>query len=61
MLGYILRRLAATVPVMLIVAAGIEAFWSSASWLPHFVKYTVAAACWLAVAIYFVFQGRRAG
>jgi uncharacterized membrane protein SpoIIM required for sporulation len=47
--------------IMLLIAAAIEAFWSSASWLPHFVKYSVAAACWFAVAIYFVFQGRRAG
>jgi uncharacterized membrane protein SpoIIM required for sporulation len=46
---------------MLLVAAAIEAFWSSARWLPHVVKYSVAAACWLAVICYFVFQGRRAG
>jgi uncharacterized membrane protein SpoIIM required for sporulation len=45
---------------MLLVAAAIEAFWSSARWLPHVVKYSVAAACWLAVICYFVFQGRRA-
>ena len=48
------------VAIMLLIAAAIEAFWSSAGWLPHFVKYSVAAACWFAVAIYFVFQGRRA-
>jgi uncharacterized membrane protein SpoIIM required for sporulation len=46
--------------VMLLIAAAIEAFWSSASWLPHIVKYSVAAACWLMVIGYFVFQGRRA-
>jgi uncharacterized membrane protein SpoIIM required for sporulation len=46
--------------VMLLIAAAIEAFWSSASWLPHVVKYSVAAACWLGVICYFVFQGRRA-
>jgi uncharacterized membrane protein SpoIIM required for sporulation len=46
--------------IMLVVAAAIEAFWSSASWLPHVVKYSVAAACWLGVIFYFVFQGRRA-
>jgi hypothetical protein len=45
---------------MLLIAAAIEAFWSSASWLPHLVKYIVAGACWLAVTCYFVFQGRRA-
>jgi uncharacterized membrane protein SpoIIM required for sporulation len=47
--------------IMLVIAALIEAFWSSARWLPHVVKYTVAGACWLGVISYFVFQGRRAG
>lgn len=46
---------------MLLIAAAIEAFWSSARWLPLAVKYSVAAACWLAVLGYFTFQGRRAG
>jgi uncharacterized membrane protein SpoIIM required for sporulation len=47
--------------IMLVIAALVEAFWSSASWLPHVVKYSVAGACWLGVIAYFVFQGRRAG
>lgn len=46
--------------VMLIIAAAIEAFWSSARWLPLAVKYTVAAVCWLAVILYLTLQGRRA-
>lgn len=46
--------------MMLVVAAAIEAFWSSARWLPHAVKYSVAAVCWLGVISYFLFQGRRA-
>lgn len=46
--------------VMLLIAAAIEAFWSSARWLPHVVKYSVAAACWFGVICYFLFQGRRA-
>jgi len=45
---------------MLIVAAGFEAFWSSASWVPHSVKYGVAGVCWVAVLAYFVLQGRHA-
>jgi uncharacterized membrane protein SpoIIM required for sporulation len=45
---------------MLFIAAAIEAFWSSASWLPHEVKYSVAAAAWIAVLCYLTFQGRRA-
>ena len=46
---------------MLIIAAVIEAFWSSAAWLPHSVKYGVAALCWTAVLAYFTLQGRDAG
>ena len=46
--------------MMLVVAAAIEAFWSSAQWLPHAMKYSVAAACWIGVVCYFLFQGRRA-
>ena len=49
------------VTAMLFVAAAIEAFWSSASWLPPSAKYGVAAICWTAVFGYFTFQGRRAG
>ena len=48
------------VTAMLLVAAAIEAFWSSATWLPAGVKYGVAALCWAAVLAYFLFQGRRA-
>ena len=43
---------------MLVVAAALEAFWSSARWVPAAVKYGVGAACWLAVFAYFAFQGR---
>jgi uncharacterized membrane protein SpoIIM required for sporulation len=49
------------VTAMLLVAAAIEAFWSSAAWLPPSVKYGVAAVCWSAVFGYFALQGRRAG
>jgi uncharacterized membrane protein SpoIIM required for sporulation len=50
------------VTAMLFVAAAIEAFWSSATWLPPTAKYVVAAMCWPAVLGYFGFQGRhRAG
>lgn len=44
---------------MLVVAAAFEAFWSSAGWLPHSVKYGVAAVCWTSVIAYFTLQGRR--
>lgn len=48
------------VTVMLIVAAAVEAFWSSAAWVPSTVKYGVAAVCWLVVFAYLALQGRRA-
>jgi uncharacterized membrane protein SpoIIM required for sporulation len=43
---------------MFVIAAALEAFWSSARWVPVPVKLGVGAACWLAVIAYFVFQGR---
>jgi len=46
--------------VMLLIAAAIEAFWSSARWMPLPLKYSVAAICWLGVLAYLAFQGRRA-
>jgi uncharacterized membrane protein SpoIIM required for sporulation len=45
---------------MLLIAAAIEAFWSSATWLSSSVKYGVAALCWAGVILYFTVQGRRA-
>jgi uncharacterized membrane protein SpoIIM required for sporulation len=44
---------------LLLVAAGIEAFWSSASWLDARIKFGVAALCWTAVFSYLALQGRR--
>ena len=49
------------ITVMLVAAAGVEAFWSSATWIPAGVKYAVAAVCWTAVFLYFTRQGRHAG
>ena len=49
------------VTAMLCVAAVIEAFWSSAGWLPPAAKYVTAAVCWTAVLGYLTIQGRRAG
>jgi uncharacterized membrane protein SpoIIM required for sporulation len=46
--------------VMLLIAAAIEAFWSSARWIPLPVKYGVAATCWIAVLTYLLRQGRGA-
>ena len=48
------------VTAMLVVAAALEAFWSSSAWVPSSVKYAVAAVCWLAVFAYLALQGRHA-
>ena len=48
------------VVALLVVAAFVEAFWSSARWLPPAVKYAVAAICWTAVTLYLTRQGRDA-
>jgi uncharacterized membrane protein SpoIIM required for sporulation len=43
---------------MLLLAAGVEAFWSSAKWIQPSVKYGVAALCWVLVVAYLGWQGR---
>jgi uncharacterized membrane protein SpoIIM required for sporulation len=43
---------------MFVIAAALEAFWSSARWVPQTVKFGVGAGCWLVVIAYLVFQGR---
>ena len=43
---------------MTIMAAFIEAFWSSIVWIPLMVKYSVGIGLWLLVIAYFVFMGR---
>jgi uncharacterized membrane protein SpoIIM required for sporulation len=43
---------------MLIIAAAIEAFWSSAGWIAPPVKYGVGACCWALVFAYLGLQGK---
>jgi uncharacterized membrane protein SpoIIM required for sporulation len=43
---------------LLFVAAIVEAFWSSGSWIPLPLKYSVAALCWIAVIAWLALQGR---
>lgn len=40
--------------VMLVIAAAIEAFWSSAAWVTPEAKFYCAAACWTLVALFFL-------
>lgn len=44
--------------LMLLIAAFIEAFWSSSSHISPFIKYSVGSLCWLAVITY-SFSGKR--
>jgi uncharacterized membrane protein SpoIIM required for sporulation len=44
---------------MLVMAAGIEAFWSPQTYIALPVKYGVGIALWLLTAAYFLIMGRR--
>lgn len=43
---------------MLVIAAFVEAYWSSSATVPAAVKYTVGGLCWVLVAFYFLRVGR---
>jgi len=45
--------------VLLIIAAAVEAFWSSSVWVPRGVKFVVATIGWLVLLGYLLLQGRR--
>ena len=44
--------------VMLVIAAALEAFWSSAAWVSPLAKYSLAAGCWTLVAVFFLRRPR---
>lgn len=44
--------------ILFILAAFVEAFWSSGSF-PHPLKYAAGCICWIMVFIYFIFVGRN--
>ncbi|MCK6188666.1 MULTISPECIES: stage II sporulation protein M [unclassified Pseudomonas] len=46
------------VMVFLLIAAFIEAYWSSTTQVAPWIKYLVGAALWLLVAVYLIFAGR---
>lgn len=50
--------LCAGVFAMLVMAAFIEAFWSSIGWMPAWIKYSVSAALWLSVGLWLWRGGR---
>lgn len=50
--------LSAGVLAMLVVAAFIEAFWSSLGWMPGWIKFAVGGACWALTLGWLVRAGR---
>jgi uncharacterized membrane protein SpoIIM required for sporulation len=46
------------VVALLLIAAGLEAFWSSARWVAPAAKFAAGAVCWTLVIAYLVGQGR---
>jgi uncharacterized membrane protein SpoIIM required for sporulation len=53
-------RLIAGVILFFLIAAFIEAYWSSMSWPTPMTKYLVGIALWALVASYLIFAGRTA-
>lgn len=51
-------RLVAGATLMLLIAAFVEAYWSSMTFTSPQVKYAVGALLWLLVGLYFTFCGR---
>ncbi len=45
---------------LFVIAAAVEAFWSSARWVAPQVKYASGVMCWLLVLAYLGWQGRPA-
>ncbi|SEK62262.1 Uncharacterized membrane protein SpoIIM, required for sporulation [Roseateles sp. YR242] len=43
---------------LLLIAAGFEAFWSSAAWVEPWVKFVVASLCWALVLLWLCLMGR---
>jgi uncharacterized membrane protein SpoIIM required for sporulation len=44
--------------LMLVLAAAIEAFWSSQHLLPLYLRIGTGAGCWILLLLYFLFAGR---
>lgn len=57
--GAVAIRLVYGVIIMLVIAAFIEAFWSSNNFLLPWQKYLVGAVLWLVVIAYLTLSGRR--
>jgi hypothetical protein len=44
---------------MLVIAACVEAFWSSRFQIPVQLRYGAGAAAWVLLGLYFIFVGRE--
>ncbi|OPB00830.1 stage II sporulation protein M [Pseudomonas synxantha] len=51
-------RILCGVMVFLLIAAFIEAYWSSTTHIEPWLKYLVGTALWLLLAVYLIFAGR---
>ena len=58
--GRIGAKLCLGIFAMLVLAAFIEAFWSSIGWIPALVKYGVGATMWSLVLLWLGLGGRNA-
>lgn len=58
--GLVGAKLCMGVFLMLLLAAFIEAFWSSIGWMPAWIKYAVGAAMWSLTLLWLTFGGRGA-
>jgi uncharacterized membrane protein SpoIIM required for sporulation len=45
--------------IMLVIAAGIEAFWSSKHNIPFMIRIAVGIGLWILLLLYFLFSGRK--
>lgn len=45
--------------LMLVIAAFVEAFWSSTTWPPIMLKYIIGVVFWVVLALYFSLLGRN--
>lgn len=59
--GRVCVRIVYGIAAMLVIAAFVEAFWSSSTLVPAAVKFGVGAGLWALVAFYFIAVGRGHG
>lgn len=57
--GQVAIRIVYGAATLFIMAAFVEAFWSSQAWIPVMVKYAVGIALWVLLIAYFVLAGRN--